>query len=207
MTTGKKSSGKAKKKSTAPTGRRPSGPRAKAVAEQWIEENALRVGAAASVPTLIPGTHTALTTALEAYMIISIGRIYGRRLTPGEAVALIPTLGAGIVVGKTASSIAGEVLGWVPLVGWAAKGAASGATAYGIGKAAITYFETEHPQAPAADFEMLSLKKFITDFLANPTNLKDAGRVKITAVPEEEEDEDEEEEEDDEDEEEEDPEA
>lgn len=193
--TKKKPAAKAKK---APKSTPPAGPSAKQVAEEWIEENALRVGGAAAIPTPIPGMHTALTTALEAYMIISIGRIYGRALTPGEAVALIPTLGGAIVVGKTASAIAGELLGWVPLVGWAAKGAASGATAYAIGKAAITYFESEQPGQQAAPFEMVSIKKFVTDFLANPTLVKKANAVKSQgAGADDAEDDDEDEDEDD----------
>ncbi len=184
MATRKKPAKKAVKKPPPPS----AGPRAKAVAEEWIEENALRVGAAAAIPTPIPGAHTVLTTALEAYMIISIGRIYGRRLSPGEAVALIPTLGASIVVGKTASAIAGEVLGWVPIIGWAAKGAASGATAYGIGKAAVVYFESENPGAAAAPFDMVSIKKFVTEFFANASLVKKAQTVKAApAAPAEEE--------------------
>jgi uncharacterized protein (DUF697 family) len=192
MATKKKPAKKAAKK-PAP---KVAGPRARQVAGEWIEENALRVGAAAAIPTPIPGAHTVLTTALEAYMIIAIGRIYGRRLTPGEAVALIPTLGAGIVVGKTASAIAGEVLGWVPIIGWAAKGAASGATAYGIGKAAIVYFESESPGAPAAPFEMVSIKKFVTDFFANASLVKKAQTVKAAPAKDEGEEEESEEEDD-----------
>lgn len=142
------------------------GARAQQVATQWVEENGYRVAAAASVPIPVPGAHTALCTALEAYMISNIATIYGRSLTAGECIALIPALGGAVVVGKAASSIAGEIFGWIPVAGWLAKGVVGGATAYGIGKAAITYFEHEHPGQEAAEFETASLKAFVDEAFA-----------------------------------------
>lgn len=139
---------------------------ARDVANDWVEENGYRVAAAAAVPVPVPGAHTALCTALEAYMVSNIARIYGRDLTLGECVALIPALGGAVVVGKTVSSIAGEVLGWIPFAGWAAKGAVGGATAYGIGKAAVHWFESKHPGQEAAKFEKVSLRDFVQDALA-----------------------------------------
>ncbi|HEY3449609.1 MAG TPA: DUF697 domain-containing protein [Myxococcales bacterium] len=142
------------------------GPFARTVANDWVEENGYRVAAAAAVPVPIPGAHTALCTALEAYMISNIAQIYGRSLTIGECVAMVPTLGGAVVVGKAVSSIAGEVLGWIPFAGWVAKGAVGGATAYGIGKAAVHWFESKHPDQEAADFEKVSLRDFVQDALA-----------------------------------------
>ncbi|MGC4117908.1 MAG: DUF697 domain-containing protein [Myxococcales bacterium] len=139
---------------------------ARDVATDWVEENGYRVAAAAAVPVPVPGAHTALCTALEAYMISNIAQIYGRNLTIGECVALVPTLGGAVVIGKTVSSIAGEVLGWIPFAGWVAKGAVGGATAYGIGKAAVHWFEGKHPDQPAAEFEKVSLRDFVQDALA-----------------------------------------
>ena len=138
---------------------------AKQVAADWVEENGYRVAAAAAVPVPVPGAHTALCTALEAYMISNIAKIYGRTLTIGECVALVPTLGGAVVVGKTVSSIVGELVGWIPFAGWAAKGAVGGATAYGIGKAAIHWFESKHPGQDAAPFETVSLRDFLHDAL------------------------------------------
>jgi len=151
---GRKAAGAKKSKPARP---------AKAVALEWVEENGYRVAAAAAVPIPVPGAHTALCTALEAYMIANIAQIYGRSLTVGECVAMVPTLGGAVVVGKTVSSVAGELLGWVPFAGWIAKGAVSGATAYGIGKAAVHFFESKQPGQPAAEFETLSLRDFVRD--------------------------------------------
>lgn len=139
---------------------------ARQVAADWVEENGYRVAAAAAVPVPIPGAHTALCTALEAYMISNIAKIYGRSLTIGECIALVPTLGGAVVVGKTVSSVVGEVVGWIPFAGWAVKGAVGGATAYGIGKAAVHWFEGKQPDQEAAPFETVSLRDFVKDAMA-----------------------------------------
>ncbi len=147
-----------------PTRRDGSGPAlAQKVANDWVEENGYRVAAAASVPIPLPGAHTALCTAIEAYMIFNIAKIYGRDLSVGESIALIPALGGAVVVGKTVSSIAGEFLGWIPVAGWLAKGAVGGATAYGVGKAAVAYFESKHPAQPASTFPSVGLRDFVRD--------------------------------------------
>lgn len=136
-------------------------PLARQIAEQWVEESAARVAAAAVVPVVLPGAHTLLCTAVEAYMIAQVARIYGRRLRVVEALALIPSLGGAVLVGKSAAAIVGELAGLVPFGGWIAKGAVAGATAFAVGTAAVAYFERRHPGAEAAPFEVLHLAGFI----------------------------------------------
>jgi uncharacterized protein (DUF697 family) len=134
-------------------------------AREWVEESAVRAAGAAALPLPIPGAHTALTSAIEAYMIYHVAGIYGEKLTVGEALAMIPTLGAGMVARKAASSLIGETVGQIPIAGWLLKGAASGGTAFAMGVAAVNYFEKKYPDRTATPFHTLSIKEFITSAL------------------------------------------
>ncbi|OJH41908.1 DUF697 domain-containing protein [Cystobacter ferrugineus] len=135
-------------------------------ARHWVEESATRAAAAGAIPLPIPGAHTALTSAIEAYMIYHVAGIYGETLTLGEALALVPTLGAGIVTRTVATAVLGETVGQIPLVGWLIKGAASGGTAFAMGIAAVTYFERKYPKREATPFETASLKDWVKAALA-----------------------------------------
>ncbi|NTX15824.1 DUF697 domain-containing protein [Myxococcus sp. CA051A] len=139
---------------------------AEKAARSWVEESALRAAGAAAIPIPVPGAHTALTSAIEAYMIYHVAGIYGEKLSLGEALGLVPTLGAGIVARKAASSIVGETVGWIPIAGWLLKGAASGGTAFAMGVAAVTYFEKKYPGRDAIPFDTLSIKDWVKAALA-----------------------------------------
>ncbi|HEX8434754.1 DUF697 domain-containing protein [Archangium sp.] len=143
---------------------------AEKAARGWVEESALRAAGAAAIPIPVPGAHTAVTSAIEAYMIYHVAGIYGEKLTLGEALALIPTLGAGIVARKTATAIVGETVGWIPVAGWLLKGAASGGTAFAMGVAAVNYFEKKYPQRQAAPFETASIKDWVMAAVAQLGN-------------------------------------
>ncbi|MFY1830571.1 hypothetical protein ACN47A_31950 [Myxococcus fulvus] len=140
---------------------------AEKAARSWVEESALRAAGAAALPIPVPGAHTALTSAIEAYMIFHVAGIYGEQLSLGEALGLIPTLGAGIVARKAASSIVGETVGWIPVAGWLLKGAASGGTAFAMGVAAVTYFEKKYPGREAVPFDTVSIKDWVKAALAH----------------------------------------
>ncbi|NTX00331.1 DUF697 domain-containing protein [Myxococcus sp. CA040A] len=139
---------------------------AEKAARSWVEESALRAAGAAAIPIPVPGAHTALTSAIEAYMIYHVAGIYGEKLSLGEALGLVPTLGAGIVARKAASSIVGETVGWIPIAGWLLKGAASGGTAFAMGVAAVTYFEKKYPGRDAIPFDTMSIKDWVKAALA-----------------------------------------
>lgn len=139
---------------------------AEKAARSWVEESALRAAGAAAIPIPVPGAHTALTSAIEAYMIYHVAGIYGETLSLGEALGLVPTLGAGIVARKAASSIVGETVGWIPVAGWLLKGAASGGTAFAMGVAAVTYFEKKYPGREAIPFDTMSIKDWVKAALA-----------------------------------------
>ncbi|MCP3104082.1 hypothetical protein LZ198_34935 [Myxococcus sp. K15C18031901] len=130
-------------------------------ARSWVEESALRAAGAAAIPIPVPGAHTALTSAIEAYMIYHVAGIYGEKLSLGESLGLIPTLGAGIVARKAASAVVGETVGWIPVAGWLLKGAASGGTAFAMGVAAVSYFEKKYPGREAIPFDTVSIKDWV----------------------------------------------
>jgi uncharacterized protein (DUF697 family) len=140
---------------------------AEKAARSWVEESALRAAGAAAIPIPVPGAHTALTSAIEAYMIFHVAGIYGEKLTLGEALGLVPTLGAGVVARKAASSIIGETVGWIPVAGWLLKGAASGGTAFAMGVAAVGYFEKKYPAREAVPVETVSLKDWVKSALTH----------------------------------------
>lgn len=143
---------------------------AEKAARNWVEESALRAAGAAAIPIPVPGAHTAVTSAIEAYMIYHVAGIYGEKLTLGEALAMIPTLGAGIIARKTASAVVGETVGWIPVAGWLLKGAASGGTAFAMGVAAVNYFEKKYPQRQASPFETASIKDWVMAAVAQLGN-------------------------------------
>lgn len=140
---------------------------AEKAARNWVEESALRAAGAATIPIPVPGAHTALTSAIEAYMIYHVAGIYGEKLTLGESLGLVPTLGAGIVARKVASSVVGETVGWIPVAGWLLKGAASGGTAFAMGVAAVNYFEKKYPLRVAIPFETVSIKDWVKSALTH----------------------------------------
>ena len=140
--------------------------KAEQAAREWVEESAIRAVGAAAVPIPVPGAHTAVASAIEAYMIYHVAGIYGVAMTLGEALAMIPTLGAGVVARKAVSSVIGETVGWIPLAGWVLKGAASGGTAFAMGVAAVKYFEGKYPEKDAVPFETMSIKAWVKMALA-----------------------------------------
>ena len=141
--------------------------KAEKAARNWVEESALRAAGAAAIPIPVPGAHTALTSAIEAYMIYHVAGIYGEQLTLGEALGLIPTLGAGVIARKTAAAVVGETVGWIPVAGWLLKGAASGGTAFAMGVAAVNYFENKYPTREASPFETVSIKEWVKGALGH----------------------------------------
>lgn len=143
---------------------------AEKAARSWVEESALRAAGAAAIPIPVPGAHTAVTSAIEAYMIYHVAGIYGVKLTLGESLALIPTLGAGIVARKAATAVVGETVGWIPIAGWLLKGAASGGTAFAMGVAAVNYFEKKYPQREATPFDTASIKDWVMAAVAQLGN-------------------------------------
>ena len=67
-----------------------------------------------------------------------------------------------------------------------AKGAVSGATAYGIGQAAVHWFDSKHPGQVAAEFEQVSLRDFVQNALAELGMKKGDAQATAASVAKEE---------------------
>lgn len=95
-------------------------------------ENGL-IGATA----FFPGTDMPLLTANQMRMVLRIGAAYGRTLSLRRARELLVVLGGGI----TFRAAARQVVGLVPIAGWAVKGAIAYTGTRTVGLLAHRYFE------------------------------------------------------------------
>jgi len=104
----------------------------------------MKYAAGAGVGGLIPvpGTSMAITAA-EVKLVVDIAAAYGERIDDAGAVKLIG-LSSVKNIGMTAI---GEAVGWVPLVGWAARPALFAASVKAVGNAALRHYETLRPDA------------------------------------------------------------
>ena len=99
----------------------------------------MKYAAGAGVGGLIPvpGTSMAITAA-EVKLVVDIAAAYGERIDDAGAVKLI---GLSTVKNIGMKAI-GEAVGWVPLVGWAARPALFAASVNAVGNAALRHYET-----------------------------------------------------------------
>lgn len=91
------------------------------------------IGAAA----FVPGADMPLMTANQMKMVLQIAAAYGQPLEANRIKELLAVLGGGFVC----RGIARNVVGIVPVGGWAIKGAMGFAGTQAIGRAALDYFE------------------------------------------------------------------
>ncbi len=108
----------------------------KAVCEEIVrsfsKQNAI-LGAA----IFIPGADLPALTLNQIRMVFRIAGAYGAEIDRERAVELLGVLGAGLGF----RAVAREVVGVVPVLGWALKGAIAYAGTRALGEAAIRYFE------------------------------------------------------------------
>ena len=80
--------------------------------------------------------------ALETHMIYWIGRVYGEELGKGD----IFMIGSGLELASVGlKAVALNAANFLPVVGWAIKGAIAATTIEGLGEVIIRHFETRHP--------------------------------------------------------------
>jgi uncharacterized protein (DUF697 family) len=116
-------------------------------ARAWVHAYAAGGAAFAFVPIPIPGSTTAGLIALETTMIHAISRIYGQNLDMKDAAAMVSGLQ---VAGGALKTVARELVGYIPGVGWAIRGAVAAAAIEAIGNTVITMFERRHPSRTCA---------------------------------------------------------
>jgi uncharacterized protein (DUF697 family) len=85
----------------------------------------------------IPGVDMPVLTLNQARLVLRIALAYGQEIDKERAVELLGVVGAGFGM----RAVARELLDFVPLAGWALKGAVAYAGTKAIGEAAVRYFE------------------------------------------------------------------
>jgi uncharacterized protein (DUF697 family) len=100
-------------------------------------------GAAAVTYAPIPLSDFFLVTPVQAGMVMSVGRVYGRKLEMGEAkeilLELLGVCGVGMVAQKGFATLSKILL---PGFGGLLAGPYAFAVTYGLGNVAMRYFET-----------------------------------------------------------------
>ena len=98
----------------------------------------------------IPGVDLPVLTLNQIRMVLRICAAYGLEIDAQRAPELIATVGAGLGF----RAVARELLDFVPVLGWAVKGAVAYAGTRALGEAAVRYCEartaTRQPQASAS---------------------------------------------------------
>ncbi len=114
------------------------------LAREHCQQLVMKYAAGAGVGGLIPvpGTSMAVTAA-EVKLVVDIAAAYGERIDDAGAVKLI---GLSTVKNLGVKAL-GEAVGWVPLVGWAARPALFAASVKAVGDAAVRHYEALRPDA------------------------------------------------------------
>jgi uncharacterized protein (DUF697 family) len=102
------------------------------IVDQFARQNAI-LGAA----VFIPGADLPVMTLNQIRMVLRLAAAYGEEVDRERAAEILAVVGAGIGF----RAVARQVLGVVPLAGWALKGAIGYAGTKALGEAAIRYFE------------------------------------------------------------------
>ena len=102
------------------------------IVDQFARQNAI-LGAA----VFIPGADLPVMTLNQIRMVLRLAAAHGEEVDRERAAEILAVVGAGIGF----RAVARQVLGVVPLAGWALKGAIGYAGTKALGEAAIRYFE------------------------------------------------------------------
>ena len=104
--------------------------------------NVSSLGAAAATLVPLPGSDFVVVTSVQASMVAGVGRVYGRELTLQQAKEILLELaavcGLGLIAQKGFATLTKILL---PGLGGVLAGPYAYAVTYGMGHAAISYFE------------------------------------------------------------------
>jgi uncharacterized protein (DUF697 family) len=109
----------------------------RAVAQESVRATSFQNGVIGAV-AIIPGADLPLMTANQAKMVLQIAAAYGVTLGAERVKELAAVVGGAFVF----RAIARQFLDFVPVVGWAIKGAVGYTGTMAMGYAAIEYFES-----------------------------------------------------------------
>jgi uncharacterized protein (DUF697 family) len=105
---------------------------AEAIVEQFARQNAVL-----GVAFFIPGADLPVMTLNQIRMVLRLAGAYGEELDRDRAIEILGVVGAGLGF----RAVARQIVGVVPVAGWAVKGAIGYAGTKALGEAAIRYFE------------------------------------------------------------------
>jgi len=111
-----------------------------AVCAHLIESFARR-NAITAAAVFVPGADLPILTLNQARLVLRIASAYGAEIDGRRLPELLGVLGAGLGF----RAIAREALDFVPVAGWALKGAVAYAGTRALGEAARRYFATQQP--------------------------------------------------------------
>ena len=112
--------------------------------DQLIEACAKKNGAIAAA-VFVPGVDLPLLTMNQIRLVLRIAIAYGEELDQNRAVEIVGVVGAGYGF----RMLAREVLDFVPVVGWAVKGAVAYSGTRAIGAAAVRLCEARNAKSAA----------------------------------------------------------
>jgi uncharacterized protein (DUF697 family) len=108
----------------------------RAVAEEAVKATAAQ-NAAVGFMAVIPGADMPVMTANQAKMVLQIAAAYGEEMGAERIKELAGVIGGGFAM----RTVARQIVGLVPALGWAAKAAIGYSGTLAMGYAAIEYFE------------------------------------------------------------------
>jgi uncharacterized protein (DUF697 family) len=94
-----------------------------------------------SIAIFIPGADFPVLTLNQIRMVLHIAAAHGEEIDRDRALELLSVVGAGL----GARALAHNLVGVVPVLGWAVQGVIAFATTRALGEAAIAYFESGAP--------------------------------------------------------------
>jgi uncharacterized protein (DUF697 family) len=111
-----------------------------------LVESFARRNAITAAAVFVPGADLPILTLSQARLVLRIGSAFGAEIDAQRLPELLAVLGAGFGF----RALAREALDFVPLAGWALKGAVAYAGTRALGEAARRYFEATRPPAGAS---------------------------------------------------------
>jgi uncharacterized protein (DUF697 family) len=114
----------------------------RAVCEQLIRSFS-RTNGLVGVAVFVPGVDMPVLTLNQVRLVLRLALAHGQEVDASRVPELLAVLGGGLGL----RTLARELLGAVPVAGWALKGAVAYAGTRAIGEAAVRYFEAGAPLA------------------------------------------------------------
>lgn len=105
------------------------------VARQIVGQVSTQNGVLATLG-FAPGADIAALTANQIRMVLEIASLYGEEMTVARAREILATIGGGLIL----RGVARQLLGFIPVAGWAVKGGVAYAGTQALGRTAIAYF-------------------------------------------------------------------